>query len=150
EVRQTVGNLLASLYDPLHSDVHGSFAGNVLIVLVAGVPAVPLFRIRVPTVVLALWGFCLTVVLAGGSMAFYRFLYDHAPLWSAFRVPGRVTLVMVPALLLLMAWAAAPRDGQGAEQRLAALAAVGRLALIAWHVVGQIVPSQEPPYAPYR
>lgn len=150
EVRQSVGNLLASLYDPLHSDVHGSFAGNALIVLVAGVPALLLFRLRVPPVVLALWGFCVVVVLAGGTMPLYRFLYDHAPLWSSFRVPGRVTLMMMPALLLLMAWAAAPHEGEGAPRRLAALAAVGAVALGAWQVVGHILPRHEPPYSPYR
>jgi len=152
ELSQPVRDLLGSLYDPLNSDVHGAFGGSALIVLAAGVPALRLFRIRVPTVIIAVWGFSALIVVAaaGSSTPIYRFLFDHVPFWSSFRVPGRLTLVMMPALVLLMAWAAAPADGEGANRRLPALAVVAALALIAWHALPHPLVASDSHYSPYR
>jgi hypothetical protein len=149
---QPVRDLLGSLYDPLNSDVHGAFGGHALIVLAAGVPALRLFRIRVPAVIIAVWGFAALIVVAaaGSSTPLYRFLFDHVPLWSSFRVPGRLTLVMMPALVVLMAWAGAPPDGEGVNRRLPALAVVAAVALIVWHAVPHTLVTSDSHYSPYR
>ena len=154
QLSQTPSALLASLLDPLHADVHGSFGGSALLLVAASVPVLLLFRSRVPAVVLALWGFGGLVVLAaaGSHTPVYRFLFEHMPLWSSFRIPGRVTLMLAPCGLLLLAWAAAPVDDEHgwANQRLLLLGMVALLILVLGHAAGTPLTAAGPAYSPHR
>lgn len=150
----TPGALLVSLFDPLHADVHGSFGGSALLLVTAVLPALLLFRVRVPAVVIWVWGFGGLVVLAaaGSHTPVYRLLFEHVPLWSAFRIPARVTLMIVPVWILLLAWVAAPSEGEGRLDvpRAALLGTVAVLILVLWHAFGHSLNTQEPQYSPTR
>jgi hypothetical protein len=124
----TVRGTVANFFRPLESDVHGAFGGSALPLVLVCYVALALVGSRKPWPVLvpALLMAVTLLFALGKSTPFHRLVVEHIPGFSSFRVPGRANL-MVPPLLLLIAWAAF--DGDRAELRRRVFARVPLLAL---------------------
>lgn len=102
----TVYGNLSSIFNPIHSDIFGSFAGSALVATVALLPLVLLVNQKVERVILVLWLACLAVFfyMLGAATPVHYAVWKMVPLFSSFRVPGRISLVLVFPILLLLAW----------------------------------------------
>lgn len=104
----TVRGTLASFVRPLESDVHGAFGGTVLflVVICSGLAALAARR-RVPvSILLPLGVVVLTLLFAlGRATPVHRWMVESLPLFSSFRVPGRMNLLL-PPMVLLIGWLA--------------------------------------------
>ncbi len=102
----TVYGNLSSIFNPLHSDIFGSFGGSALVAAVALLPLVLLVNQKVERVILVLWLVCLAVFfyMLGAATPVHYVAWKLLPLASSFRVPGRISLLLVFPIFLLLAW----------------------------------------------
>ena len=98
--------IIYNFFNPFYSDVHGAFGGTTLIVLAAIVPAVYLFKTKIPWSIILLWSFCLIVIILSlGSKGFlYYYFWKYFPLAGSFRVPERITFVLPALFMLILVW----------------------------------------------
>jgi hypothetical protein len=136
--RDSLVGTLDNFFLPLRSDVHGAFGGSSLILLAALLPALALFRVRIPVVVWAAWGLALVVFLAlqGARTPVYRVIWQILPLASSMRAPGRLALLLPILLMTILAWLfhaverSAGQTEPGLEPR--ALVLLGGSGLVVW------------------
>jgi hypothetical protein len=102
---QTPLDLLGSLFYPLDSDVHGSFGGSSLLVILlfCWLGAWPSSAHR--NVMVLIWLtliaiFCLSI---GDATGLHLFYWKFFPFADSHRVPGRFTLLFFPLVILLLA-----------------------------------------------
>jgi hypothetical protein len=102
----TVYGNLSEIFNPLHGDIFGSFAGSALVTVVALLPLVALVNQKVERVVLVLWLGCLAVFfyMLGAATPVHYMAWKLLPFVSSFRVPGRISLMMVFPIMLMSAW----------------------------------------------
>jgi len=102
----TVYGNLSGIFNPIHSDIFGSFGGSALVAAVALLPLVLLVNQKVERVILVLWLACLAVFfyMLGAATPVHYAVWKVVPLFSSFRVPGRISLVLIFPILLLLAW----------------------------------------------
>ena len=141
--RGQIGNFMY----PLHSDVHGAFAGSAFFLVVAMFPLAALAK-KPPKI---LW-----LVYAIGTVAFFfalgketwvhPFMVRHLPLFGAFRVPGRIVIWIPLMVLPLLAWMLRPDN-----RRALFAAAMGALVLFAmnWLWTTNTLPTTED-YTPHK
>ncbi len=100
-----LGGALNSFFHPLRADVHGAFGSSPLIL--AAILA-PLLGItgrkgsRIMTIlVLAL---AVIVLCSVGNAPIHYLFWKYVPLANSFRVPGRITLLLPPIFMFVLAW----------------------------------------------
>jgi hypothetical protein len=106
EFNDSLMGTLNNFFQPLRSDVHGVFGGSSLIIVAALVPALRLFRVKIPLVIWGVWGSALvTFLYMQGERTLVHYLtWKYLPFASSFRVPGRVSLILPILFMLLLAW----------------------------------------------
>ena len=100
------GWMISSFFAPLKSEVHSAFGSSPLILLIALIPLLYAFRIKVPIAVTALWA-ALTVIFLcglGDETPLHYYFWKYFPLADSFRIPGRITMLFPFLFLLLLAW----------------------------------------------
>lgn len=109
----TLVGALSSLALPLRADVHGAFGGSSLVAVGLLLPLYGMAGRKIPRAIWAVWAVCcFAVVLALGDHTPLHWLaWRFVPFFSAFRVPGRVTQVLWPLVMLSLAWLCAPGAG---------------------------------------
>lgn len=124
-------SLLHSLFRPFSSDVNGSFGGPAIlgVALLAPVAAI---RRRAAFGILLTWLVAVTVLALAlaETLPLYLLAWRFVPLFSSFRVPGRVTMMAAFPLLLLLAWICRAR-GERVGSREGGLRPLVLLGLIA-------------------
>ncbi len=95
-----------NFFSPLLSTMASAFGASSLIGLTLFIPALPLFRVRVPRTIWIIWGLLISVFLCtqGGRTPFYPLLWKILPFANSFRIPGRISFFMPMLILLLLAW----------------------------------------------
>lgn len=102
---RSVVSLLHSLLRPFSSDVLGSFGGPAILLVPLLAPVVALRRRPSPGVALTWLLSLLVLALAlAETLPLYYLAWKYLPLFSSFRAPGRVTIMVPFLLLLLFAW----------------------------------------------
>lgn len=101
----SVTSLLHSVFKPLWSDVHGSFAGSALFAVPLLLPLLRLLR-PIPRSIWLCWSLAIVIlaVALAQTLPLYFVLWKLVPGFSAFRVPGRVTMLAPLPLALVLAW----------------------------------------------
>jgi hypothetical protein len=125
------GGAANSFFNPLRSDVHGAFGSSSLILLAILAPLASL-KARHVRVMATLW-LLLTVIFLcsiGGDTPVYYLFWRIVPFASSFRVPGRITMLLIPILLLLLCWYFRAVDDESLVRDLHSIAS-WHLALIA-------------------
>ena len=104
--RDTFMGTLNNFFQPLRSDVTGVFGGSSLILTVALLPFLRLFRVKVPPVIWGIWGILALAFLhmQGGRTPVHFLIWKFFPLASSFRVAGRVSLIMPVFFMLVLTW----------------------------------------------
>ena len=100
------GGGLRNFYAPLQSDVSGSFGGSSLLMLMVALPALFVYRRRIPLVVLVSLILCVIFFLIslGDATPLHYFAWNFLPFADNFRVPGRFTVWIIFPLLFVLAW----------------------------------------------
>jgi hypothetical protein len=98
--------MLNSFFVPLRSEVQGAFGSSSIILLVALVPLLYAFRIRVPIAVTTLWAVLTVLFLCslGSETPLHYYFWNYFPLAKSFRIPGRITMIFPFLFLLILAW----------------------------------------------
>lgn len=106
--RDTLMGTLNNFFQPLRSDVTGVFGGSSVILTVALLPLLPLFRVKVPLVIWGIWGLLVLVFLhmQGGRTPVHFLVWKFFPLASSFRAAGRISLIMPVFFMLALTWLA--------------------------------------------
>lgn len=106
--RDTLMGTVNNFFQPLLSDVTGVFGGSSLILTVALVPLLRLFRVKVPFVIWGIWGLLVLSFLhmQGGRTLVHFLVWKFFPLASSFRVAGRISLIMPVFFMLVLTWLA--------------------------------------------
>lgn len=109
---QSFFGVLSNFFMPFLSDVHGAFGGSSVILIAAILPLLRLFRIKIPRIVWIVWGVVLILFLfmLGQRTPIHRWAWEHLPFLSAFRNPGRISMIMPIFIMLLLAWPAVRSD----------------------------------------
>lgn len=98
--------LLNNFFMPLESEVQGSFGNSTLLLLVVLIPLLYFIRTKIPAPVIVSWSILCLIFLTsmGNDMPFYYYFWKYFPLATAFRIPGRLTMLFPFLFLLLLAW----------------------------------------------
>jgi hypothetical protein len=104
--RDTLIGTLNNFFLPLRSDVHGAFGGSPLLLMAALVPMMYLFKIRIPRVIWIVWAIAVLVFLhmQGARTPVHYLVWKFLPLYSNFRIAGRISLILPILNLLLLTW----------------------------------------------
>jgi hypothetical protein len=104
--RDTLMGTVNNFLQPLRSDVTGVFGGSSLILMGVWVPALILFKIRIPRVIWAIWGilFVAFLIMQGARTPLHYLAWKYLPFASSFRSPGRISLLMPIFFMLMLAW----------------------------------------------
>jgi hypothetical protein len=105
--QDTITGILCNFFNPFFSDVHGAFGGSILILLAMLVPLSVVFYLRRAWPVLILWMGCIVALIlsAGSSGPLYYCFWKYFPFAQAFRVSGRLSMVLPFMFMLILAWA---------------------------------------------
>jgi len=95
-----------NFFRPLCSELHGAFGGSSLLIIPAITPLLLLFRVKVPRVILSVWGifFIAFLHMQGPRTPIFHFIWKYFPFASSFRIPGRISIIIPFILLLLFVW----------------------------------------------
>jgi hypothetical protein len=106
--RDTFMGTVNNFFQPLRSDVTGAFGGSSLILTVALLPLLRLFRVKVPWVIWVIWGLLVVAFLhmQGSRTPVHYLAWRFLPLASSFRVAGRISLIMPVFFMLVLTWLA--------------------------------------------
>lgn len=97
---------LNNFFLPLHSDTKGAFGGSSLILIVAILPILRVFKIRIPCSIWTIWGVLLIMFLyiQGSRTPIHELAWKYLPFASSIRVAGRISLIMPFFIMLILAW----------------------------------------------
>ncbi|MFC1498666.1 hypothetical protein ACFLS1_09400 [Verrucomicrobiota bacterium] len=97
---------LNNFLQPLRSNAAEAFGGSSLFLVAALVPALRLFRVKIPRVIWAIWLFSFVVFLhmQGERTPVHFLVWRFLPLASYFRVAGRISMVLPPFFMLILVW----------------------------------------------
>jgi hypothetical protein len=109
---QSVIGVISNFFFPFLSDVHGAFGGSSLLLPALLIPLLAIMRITVPRSVWAAWGVVMLIILfmLGPRTPVHKIAWEHLPFMSAFRNPGRISIVLPVLLMLLLAWIVRSKD----------------------------------------
>ncbi len=121
------GGAANSFFDPLRSDVHGAFGSSplILLALLAPVVLVPLREVKARAIMIALWLAMVVIFLCslGDETPIHYLFWRFLPLANSFRVPGRITMLLPPMLMLIVGWYFRAADDDNLRQQLHPIAA---------------------------
>jgi len=97
---------LNNFFHPLRSDVHGAFGSSPLILVAVLAPLAAIARRERSNIMIVLLLVLALIVLcsAGGDSPVHYFFWKYFPLANSFRVPGRITMLLPPILMFILAW----------------------------------------------
>jgi hypothetical protein len=97
---------LNNFFHPLRSDVHGAFGSSPLILVAVLAPLAAIARRERSKIMIVLLLALALIVLcsAGGDSPIHYFFWKYFPLANSFRVPGRITMLLPPILMFILAW----------------------------------------------
>jgi hypothetical protein len=132
---------LNSFFFPLQSDVHGAFGGSALILPVALVPLLSLFRRRIPAGIWLAWALVLLVFLCllGERTLVYYLVWKYLPLISSLRIAGRMSMLLPMPIMLVLAWLLAQPQVPEPKPRLHNGAILGCLGLVIFCVYALVL-----------
>jgi hypothetical protein len=104
--RDTLIGTLNNFFLPLRSDVHGAFGGSPLVLIAALMPMLHLFKIKIPRVIWIVWAITAIAFLhmQGARTPVHYLAWKFLPLYSNFRIAGRISLILPILNLLLLTW----------------------------------------------
>jgi hypothetical protein len=104
--RDTLVGTLNNFFLPLRSDVHGAFGGSPLLLIAALMPMLYLFKIKIPRVIWIVWAITVLAFLhmQGARTPVHYLAWKFLPLYSNFRIAGRISLILPILNLLLLTW----------------------------------------------
>jgi len=140
----SLGGMLNNFFAPLQCEVHAAFGSSPIIILIALIPLLYAFRIKVPIAATILWAVLMVIFLCslGDGTPLYYYFWKYFPLADSFRVPGRVTMIFPFLFLLLLAWLFR-RTNENKKVLFPALIAAGLFLLYNWALV-KYLPSPRP------
>ncbi len=102
----TWGGAINSFFQPLNISVTGGFGGCAIIVPILVFPLLALMRHPVPRGVVFTVVFIALVfgISLDAATPLHRLFWEHFPLASSFRVPGRINMLLPMMILLVLAW----------------------------------------------
>jgi hypothetical protein len=115
----TFGGTFRNFVDPLASDVNGAFGGTPLFLVAALVPVLFFRKERLPLPIWTAWALALFALLhaLGPCTPVHYLAWRIFPMASAFRVPGRIAVVLPLLFLLPLSWLARARQPDIAMRR---------------------------------
>lgn len=132
----SVAGIIANFFSPLRASFMGCFAGSPLYLTAMMIPALKLFRVKVPVV---LWCIIVTVVISllhmmGDLTPVHQFIWEHLPFASSTRVPERISLLLPMLFMLILLWLFSteqtlPLPFTGGRQRISMTSFTGVVAL---------------------
>jgi len=98
--------LTNSIFTPLLSNVHGSFGGTALMLVPFLIPFLLLFKQKISKTITLMLGIISLVLLLAipHVVPLYYIFWKFFPFVSSFRVPIRITQIIIFFLLLIFAW----------------------------------------------
>jgi len=104
--RDTLTGTLNNFFYPLRSDVTGVFGGSSLILVVALVPLLRFFRVKLPAVIWASWALLVLAFLymQGARTPVHYIFWKILPFASSFRGAGRISMIMPVFFMMILAW----------------------------------------------
>ena len=97
---------LNSFFNPLRSDVHGAFGSSSLMLAAVLAPLAAIAGRQGCKIIVALVLALAAIILcsAGGDTPIHYFFWKYVPLANSFRVPGRITMLLPPIFMFILAW----------------------------------------------
>lgn len=101
--RGTFIGALNNFFQPLDG---GGFGGTSLYILVALIPLLFIFRVKIPLVIMSIWTISLLAFLhmLGGLTPVHYLVWKYLPFASHMRIPGRISIIIPVLLMLLLVW----------------------------------------------
>jgi hypothetical protein len=95
-----------NFFFPYMTEIHSAFGGSSLILISAVLPALRLFRIKIPSSIWTIWGLLVFsfLLMQGDRTIVDRIVWELLPFASSMRGTGRNTLFMPIIMMLLLAW----------------------------------------------
>lgn len=105
--------------NPLHANSWGAFGGSTITLPALIIPILYLRKKRPAPVLLSLWGLCALVLIymTGESTPLHYAIWKYMPFFSSFRGPGRLSMALPLALMLLGAWLVKPPGKKKLDSR---------------------------------
>jgi hypothetical protein len=99
------GNI-SNFFMPLFSEIHGAFSSSYLFLIAALIPALRIFRVKLPRSVWLTWGTALFVFLymEGARTPIHRVVWEYFPFASSVRTELRISIVMPVLIMILLSW----------------------------------------------
>ena len=95
-------DIINSFTVPFRANVHGAFGASSLFLLgLISVFFSKRFLARISTISILIVIIALLIVMAGDYAFLHKFLWDYLPLYSSFRIPARISL-LVPFYIILL------------------------------------------------
>jgi hypothetical protein len=95
-------DILNSFTVPFRANVHGAFGASSLFLLgLISVFFSKRFLARISTISILIVVIALLIVMVGDYAFLHKFLWDYLPLYSSFRIPARISL-LVPFYIILL------------------------------------------------
>jgi len=100
------GGALRSLYAPLKSDANGAFGASSLLILFLSLPALLIYRIKIPFIIIVLGIISVIFILisVGDATQLHHLTWKYLPFSNNFRSPGRYSIVVIFPMLLILLW----------------------------------------------
>lgn len=97
---------LNSFFHPLRSDVHGAFGSSPLISVAVLAPLLGIAGRKGYKIMIALVLALAIIVLCGvgADTPVHHLFWKYFPLADSFRVPGRITMLLPPLFMFILAW----------------------------------------------
>lgn len=101
-----LGGELNSFFHPLRSDVHGAFGSSPLILVAVLAPLLGIAGRKGSRIMIVLVLALAAIVLCsvGDDTPIHYFFWKYVPLANSFRVPGRITMLLPPIFMFVLAW----------------------------------------------
>lgn len=102
--RDTFFGTISNFFLPFRSQL--AFGSTSLYLMVAILPILKFFRVKIPKTIWCIWLLLLIIFLhmQGGRLPVHYLFWKYIPLASSFRVSGRISLIMPIFLMLLFLW----------------------------------------------
>ncbi len=98
----TPSDIFSNFTVPFRANVHGAFGvSSLFLVGIISAFLSKRFLTRISTISILLVVSALLIVMAGDYAFFHKFLWDYLPLYSSFRIPARISL-LVPFYIILL------------------------------------------------
>jgi hypothetical protein len=131
------GGAVNSFFNPLQSDVHGAFGSSPLILTAALAPVLfaPVRGLRGRPIMIVLWLLVALVFLCslGSQTPIHYWFWKFFPFADTFRAPGRITMLLPPVFMLILAWFFLVVDDQEALPPTSPIEP--------WHILVQAIPT---------